>query len=161
MIGSFLGFVFLLICFVANEWIMGSKAMVQAHLFRNKLLLAKSVLRLLLSRPHSFPFSTPSPFNSSLSTTLLLRKAASGSSPSSWAFFSLHHDLKRAGDFLALLQAIPPHRCHLRYSRQHQDLHLGRQYSDEDLDRLRIAHRSWCRSCSADPHDRQPSNCTR
>jgi hypothetical protein len=40
VIGSFFGFVSLLACFVLNEWIMGSKAMVQSHLFNNKMLLA-------------------------------------------------------------------------------------------------------------------------
>lgn len=40
VVGSFVGFAALLICFVANEWAMGSKAMVQARLFRNKLVLA-------------------------------------------------------------------------------------------------------------------------
>lgn len=39
VIGSFVGFAGLLVCFVLNEWTMGSKAMVQAHLFKNKLVL--------------------------------------------------------------------------------------------------------------------------
>lgn len=37
---SLVGFILLFICFVANEWWMGSKAMVQAHLLKNKLILA-------------------------------------------------------------------------------------------------------------------------
>lgn len=40
VIGSFVGFATLLVCFILNEWVMGSKAMVQAHLFKNKLVLA-------------------------------------------------------------------------------------------------------------------------
>tara|TARA_R110002003_G_scaffold251_4_gene17798 strand:+ start:7410 stop:9137 length:1728 start_codon:yes stop_codon:yes gene_type:complete len=40
VIGSFIGFALLLVCFIANEWAMGDKAMVQARLFRNRLLLA-------------------------------------------------------------------------------------------------------------------------
>jgi hypothetical protein len=40
VIGSFVGFALFLLCFVANEWAMGDKAMVQAHLFKNRLLLA-------------------------------------------------------------------------------------------------------------------------
>lgn len=40
MVGSFVGFVGLLLCFVVNEWIMGKNAMVQVHLFKNKLVLA-------------------------------------------------------------------------------------------------------------------------
>jgi hypothetical protein len=40
VIGSFFGFASLLACFVFNEWMMGSKAMVQSHLFKNKMVLA-------------------------------------------------------------------------------------------------------------------------
>jgi hypothetical protein len=41
VVGSFVGFALLLLCFIINEWAMGDKAMVQAHLFRqNKLVLA-------------------------------------------------------------------------------------------------------------------------
>ncbi|RMZ69565.1 major facilitator superfamily transporter [Pyrenophora seminiperda CCB06] len=40
VVGSFLGFVGLFVCFVANEYAMGNKAMVQAHLFKNKLVFA-------------------------------------------------------------------------------------------------------------------------
>jgi MFS family permease len=40
VIGSFVGFAALFICFLVNEWIMGSKAMVQAHLFKNRLVFA-------------------------------------------------------------------------------------------------------------------------
>jgi hypothetical protein len=40
VIGSFIGFAILLIGFVVNEWLMGNKAMVQTHLFRNKMILA-------------------------------------------------------------------------------------------------------------------------
>ncbi len=40
VLGSFVGFVFLLICFIANEWAMGNKAMVQAFLFKKKLVHA-------------------------------------------------------------------------------------------------------------------------
>ncbi|KAF1941641.1 MFS gliotoxin efflux transporter glia [Clathrospora elynae] len=40
IIGSLVGFAGLFVCFVINEWVMGSKAMVQAHLFKNKLVLA-------------------------------------------------------------------------------------------------------------------------
>ncbi|KAH7081339.1 major facilitator superfamily domain-containing protein [Paraphoma chrysanthemicola] len=40
VVGSFIGFVVLLLCFIANEWVMGDKAMVQARLFKNRLLLA-------------------------------------------------------------------------------------------------------------------------
>jgi hypothetical protein len=40
VVGSFVGFAAFFVCFVINEWAMGSKAMVQAHLFRNRLVLA-------------------------------------------------------------------------------------------------------------------------
>lgn len=40
VVGSFVGFALFLVCFVVNEWAMGDKAMVQAHLFKNRLLLA-------------------------------------------------------------------------------------------------------------------------
>jgi hypothetical protein len=40
VVGSFVGFASLLVCFVANEWAMGDKAMVQTHLFKNRLVLA-------------------------------------------------------------------------------------------------------------------------
>jgi hypothetical protein len=41
VVGSFVGFVLLLLCFIANEWAMGGKAMMQLHIFkRNKLVLA-------------------------------------------------------------------------------------------------------------------------
>jgi hypothetical protein len=40
VIGSSVGFAAFFICFVVNEWIMGSKAMVQAHLFKNRLVSA-------------------------------------------------------------------------------------------------------------------------
>ena len=40
VVGSFVGFALLLLCFIANEWAMGDKAMVQAHLFKHRLLLA-------------------------------------------------------------------------------------------------------------------------
>jgi hypothetical protein len=40
VIGSFGGFAAFFICFVINEWFMGSKAMVQAYLFKNRLVLA-------------------------------------------------------------------------------------------------------------------------
>ena len=40
VVGSFVGFALLLLCFIANEWTMGDKAMVQAHLFKNRLVLA-------------------------------------------------------------------------------------------------------------------------
>ncbi|KAF1848711.1 MFS general substrate transporter [Cucurbitaria berberidis CBS 394.84] len=40
VLGSFVGFAALLACFVINEWLMGSKAMVRAHLFKNRLVLA-------------------------------------------------------------------------------------------------------------------------
>ncbi|KAH7091452.1 major facilitator superfamily domain-containing protein [Paraphoma chrysanthemicola] len=40
VVGSFVGFAVLLLCFIANEWVMGDKAMVQARLFKNRLLLA-------------------------------------------------------------------------------------------------------------------------
>lgn len=42
VIGSFFGFASLLVCFVANEWMMGSKAMVQSHLLKNKMVLANA-----------------------------------------------------------------------------------------------------------------------
>jgi MFS family permease len=40
VVGSFVGFALFFACFIVNEWIMGEKAMVQAHLFQNRLLLA-------------------------------------------------------------------------------------------------------------------------
>jgi MFS family permease len=40
VVGSFVGFALLFVCFIINEWAMGDKAMVQAHLFKNRLLLA-------------------------------------------------------------------------------------------------------------------------
>jgi hypothetical protein len=40
VIGSFVGFVALFICFAINERAMGSCAMVQAHVFKNKLVFA-------------------------------------------------------------------------------------------------------------------------
>jgi hypothetical protein len=40
VIFSFFGFVSLSACFVLNEWMMGSKAMVQSRLFKNKMLLS-------------------------------------------------------------------------------------------------------------------------
>ncbi|KAF2030963.1 MFS general substrate transporter [Setomelanomma holmii] len=40
VVGSFVGFALLLVCFIINEWAMGDQAMVQARLFKNRLLLA-------------------------------------------------------------------------------------------------------------------------
>lgn len=40
VIGSFVGFAALFLCFIFNEWAMGRKAMVQAHLFKDRLVLA-------------------------------------------------------------------------------------------------------------------------
>lgn len=40
VIGSLVGFVALMLCFILNEWAMGSEAMVQAYLFKNKAVLA-------------------------------------------------------------------------------------------------------------------------
>jgi MFS family permease len=40
VIGSFVGFALFFVGFVVNEWMMGEKAMVQTHLFQNRLLLA-------------------------------------------------------------------------------------------------------------------------
>jgi hypothetical protein len=40
IVGSFVGFALLLVCFVVNEWAMGDKAMVQMHLLKNRLVLA-------------------------------------------------------------------------------------------------------------------------
>jgi hypothetical protein len=40
VIFSFFGFASLFVCFVLNEWMMGSKAMVQSRLFKNKMVLA-------------------------------------------------------------------------------------------------------------------------
>lgn len=40
--GSFFGFASLLVCFIINERLMGKKAMVQSHLFKNKLVLANA-----------------------------------------------------------------------------------------------------------------------
>jgi hypothetical protein len=40
VVGSFVAFALFVICFIVNEWAMGDKAMVQAHLFKNRLLLA-------------------------------------------------------------------------------------------------------------------------
>jgi hypothetical protein len=43
VVGSFVGFALLLVCFVVNERVMGDKAMVQAHLFKNRLVLANLI----------------------------------------------------------------------------------------------------------------------
>jgi hypothetical protein len=40
VVGSFVGFALLFVCFIVNEWAMGKNAMVQAHLFKNRLVLA-------------------------------------------------------------------------------------------------------------------------
>jgi hypothetical protein len=40
VVGSFVGFALLFVCFVVNERFMGDKSMVQAHLFKNRLVLA-------------------------------------------------------------------------------------------------------------------------
>lgn len=40
VIGSFIGFAILFLCFVLNEYLMGPQAMIQAHLFKNRLVLA-------------------------------------------------------------------------------------------------------------------------
>jgi hypothetical protein len=41
VVGSFVGFAILLLCFIVNEWAMGDKAMMKVHLFRkNKLVFA-------------------------------------------------------------------------------------------------------------------------
>ncbi|KAH4059326.1 hypothetical protein HBI25_106320 [Parastagonospora nodorum] len=40
VVGSFVGFGLLLLCFVANEWAMGDKAMVQLYLLKNRLVLS-------------------------------------------------------------------------------------------------------------------------
>lgn len=40
VVGSFVGFALLLACFVGNEWAMGNKAMVQAHILKHKLVPA-------------------------------------------------------------------------------------------------------------------------
>jgi hypothetical protein len=40
VVGSFVGFALLLLCFAANEWLMGDSAMVQAHIFKHKLVSA-------------------------------------------------------------------------------------------------------------------------
>lgn len=40
VVGSFVGFGLLLACFAINEWAMGDKAMIQAHLLKNRLVLA-------------------------------------------------------------------------------------------------------------------------
>ncbi|KZM22409.1 transmembrane transport [Ascochyta rabiei] len=42
VIGSFIGFASLLVCFVINEWMMGDKAMIQSHLLKNKMVLANA-----------------------------------------------------------------------------------------------------------------------
>lgn len=70
VIGSFVGFVGLLVCFVINEWAMGSKAMVQAHLFKNKLVLANLCYIFFLAGAF-FPlmYTLPIQFQSVNSTT--------------------------------------------------------------------------------------------
>ncbi|KAH7409908.1 MFS gliotoxin efflux transporter glia [Phaeosphaeria sp. MPI-PUGE-AT-0046c] len=40
VVGSFVGFSLLLVCFAINEWAMRDKAMIQAHLLKNKLVLS-------------------------------------------------------------------------------------------------------------------------
>lgn len=40
VIGSFVGFASLLLCFIANEWVMGDKALVQMHILKNKTVAA-------------------------------------------------------------------------------------------------------------------------
>ncbi|KAL1794342.1 hypothetical protein ACET3X_007763 [Alternaria dauci] len=40
VVGSFVGFASLFICFAVNEYLMGSRSMVQFHLFKNRLVLA-------------------------------------------------------------------------------------------------------------------------
>ncbi|KAI2486180.1 MFS gliotoxin efflux transporter GliA [Pyrenophora tritici-repentis] len=49
VIGSFFGFAGLMVCFVGNEYAMGSKAMVQAHLFKNKLVFANLLYSFFLA----------------------------------------------------------------------------------------------------------------
>ena len=70
VVGSFVGFAALLICFVINEWAMGSKAMVQAHLFRNRLVLANLCYAFFLAGAF-FPlmYTLPVQFQSVNNTT--------------------------------------------------------------------------------------------
>jgi hypothetical protein len=65
VIGSFFGFASLLICFIINEWTMGKKAMVQSHLFKNKMVLANLCYIFFLSGAY-FPllYTLPIQFQS-------------------------------------------------------------------------------------------------
>jgi hypothetical protein len=65
IVGSFLGFASLLICFVINEWTMGKKAMVQFHLFENRTILANSCFIFFLAGAY-FPllYTLPIQFQS-------------------------------------------------------------------------------------------------
>ncbi|PSN73965.1 midasin [Corynespora cassiicola Philippines] len=49
VIGSFVGFGVLFIAFVVNEWLMGSKAMVQAHLMKSSIVLTNSIYAFFLA----------------------------------------------------------------------------------------------------------------
>ncbi|CAN9212153.1 unnamed protein product [Alternaria alternata] len=49
VIGSFVGFASLFICFAVNEYVMGSRSMVQFHLFKNKLVSANLLYAMFLA----------------------------------------------------------------------------------------------------------------
>ena len=49
VIGSFVGFASLFICFAVNEYVMGSRSMVQFHLFKNKLVSANLFYAMFLA----------------------------------------------------------------------------------------------------------------
>lgn len=70
VMGSFFGFVILFIGFLVNEWLMGSKAMVQKHLFKNKMVLANTCYIFFLAGAF-FPlmYTLPVQFQSIYHTT--------------------------------------------------------------------------------------------
>jgi hypothetical protein len=49
VVGSFVGFAGLFVCFTINEYAMGSRSMVQVHLFKNRLVLANLLYAFFLA----------------------------------------------------------------------------------------------------------------
>lgn len=70
VVGSFASSAALFLCFVINEWAMGDKAMIRAHLFRNKLVLANLLYVFFLAGAF-FPlmYTLPIQFQSVNNTT--------------------------------------------------------------------------------------------